>query len=42
MGNNVNALGYRPAAIVDPARCTGCKACVLVCPEVAFTLWQTA
>lgn len=42
MGSTVNALGYRPAAMIDPSRCTGCKACVLVCPEVAITLWQTA
>jgi 2-oxoglutarate ferredoxin oxidoreductase subunit delta len=42
MGSTINALGYRPAAIVDPERCTGCKACALVCPEVAFTIWQVA
>lgn len=42
MGSNINALGYRPAAIVDAERCTGCKACALVCPEVCFTIWQVA
>lgn len=42
MGNNINALGYKPAAVVDAERCTGCKACALVCPEVVFTIWQTA
>ncbi|HYF78948.1 MAG TPA: 4Fe-4S binding protein [Symbiobacteriaceae bacterium] len=42
MGSNINALGYRPASIVDPEKCTGCKACALVCPEVCFTIWQVA
>ncbi|HEY3364817.1 MAG TPA: 4Fe-4S binding protein [Symbiobacteriaceae bacterium] len=42
MGGNINALGYKPAAVVDAGRCTGCKACALVCPEVVFTIWQTA
>jgi len=42
MGNNINALGYRPASIVDAEKCTGCKACALVCPEVCFTIWQVA
>ncbi|HYG59919.1 MAG TPA: 4Fe-4S binding protein [Symbiobacteriaceae bacterium] len=42
MGSHINALGYRPASIVDAERCTGCKACALVCPEVCFTIWQVA
>lgn len=42
MGSNINALGYRPASIVDPEKCTACKACALVCPEVCFTIWQVA
>jgi len=42
MVSNINALGYRPASIVDPEKCTGCKACALVCPEVCFTIWQVA
>lgn len=42
MGSNINALGYRPASIVDAEKCTGCKACALVCPEVCFTIWQVA
>ncbi|HLN60760.1 MAG TPA: 4Fe-4S binding protein [Symbiobacteriaceae bacterium] len=42
MDTGINALGYRPAAVVDAERCTGCKACALVCPEVAFNIWQVA
>lgn len=42
MGQHINALGYRPAAIVAADRCTGCKACALVCPEVAFAIYQSA
>ncbi|MGE5672352.1 MAG: 4Fe-4S binding protein [Mycobacterium leprae] len=42
MGSTINALGYRPASIVAAEKCTGCKACALVCPECVFTIWQSA
>jgi ferredoxin-type protein NapF len=31
-------VGGVPAPTVDPARCTGCAACVRVCPAAAITM----
>jgi len=42
MGTHINALGYRPATVVNAEKCTGCKACALVCPDVVFSLFQIA
>jgi 2-oxoglutarate ferredoxin oxidoreductase subunit delta len=40
MGTHINALGYKPATVVNGDKCTGCRACYLVCPEVVFTVYQ--
>lgn len=42
MAPHINALGYRPSAVVDPERCTGCKACAHVCPDAVVTIYQNA
>lgn len=42
IGGQINALGYRPATVVQAEKCTGCKACALVCPEVVFSIYQSA
>ncbi|MBO8159533.1 4Fe-4S binding protein [Thermosyntropha sp.] len=33
---NINALGYHPATVVDPERCTGCGTCALMCPDLVI------
>lgn len=42
MAAHINALGYKPASIAHLEKCTGCKACFFVCPEVVFTVFQAA
>ena len=33
-----NALGYRPARVVNADACTGCAHCARMCPEAAITI----
>ncbi len=42
MATHINALGYKPATVVHVEKCTACKACYFVCPEVVFTVIQAA
>ncbi len=35
----VNALGYHPVRLVDPAACTSCARCAKVCPDAVFTIF---
>lgn len=32
----INAKGYHPPEPIDPASCTGCKTCELLCPDFAI------
>jgi 2-oxoglutarate ferredoxin oxidoreductase subunit delta len=35
----LNARGYHPAVLVDPAgQCTGCGVCAVICPDVCITV----
>ena len=37
----VNAKGYYPAALVDPAeKCTGCALCAVACPDICITVYR--
>jgi 2-oxoglutarate ferredoxin oxidoreductase subunit delta len=39
----VNAKGYYPAQLVDPAdKCTGCALCAVACPDVCITVYRHA
>jgi len=35
----VNALGYHPVHLEDPAGCTSCVICARVCPDAVFTIY---
>jgi 2-oxoglutarate ferredoxin oxidoreductase subunit delta len=35
----VNALGYHPVRLIDPAGCTSCVLCARVCPDAVFTVF---
>ena len=35
----VNALGYHPVQLFDPAACTSDALCARVCPDVVFTVF---
>jgi 2-oxoglutarate ferredoxin oxidoreductase subunit delta len=35
----VNALGYHPIELLDPALCTSCAFCARVCPDTVFTIY---
>lgn len=38
---SINKQGYHPAEYLDPERrCTGCKACAQVCPDVAIRVYR--
>jgi 2-oxoglutarate ferredoxin oxidoreductase subunit delta len=36
MSDDLNAIGYRYARLVDPEKCTGCALCADMCPETAI------
>ena len=35
---HVNALGYHPITLVNPAACTSCALCARVCPDCVLTV----
>ena len=35
-----NARGYVPSAVADAAACTGCEACMRICPDFAVIVEQ--
>ncbi len=34
----INSKGYHPAASIDQSKCTGCRSCAMMCPDVAITV----
>ncbi|MEA3336219.1 MAG: 4Fe-4S dicluster domain-containing protein [Chloroflexota bacterium] len=41
MAESLNARGYRPAQLVDPAgKCTGCALCAMICPDAVMTVYR--
>jgi 2-oxoglutarate ferredoxin oxidoreductase subunit delta len=34
----VNALGYHPVRLTDPAGCTSCALCARICPDAVYTV----
>lgn len=32
----INAKGYHPATVTDPAACIGCASCARTCPDVVI------
>ena len=37
---NLNAKGYRPAAVKDPDACIGCAMCATMCPDCAIEVYK--
>jgi 2-oxoglutarate ferredoxin oxidoreductase subunit delta len=35
----VNALGYHPIRLTDPAGCTSCALCARICPDAVYTVF---
>ena len=35
----VNALGYHPVGLTDPAACTSCALCARICPDTVFAVF---
>ena len=35
----VNALGYHPVGLTDPAACTSCALCARICPDAVFAVY---
>ena len=33
-----NRLGYHPARVLEPAKCTGCAFCARMCPDVVIRI----
>lgn len=40
MTSDVNIKGYHYAYMVNPAECTGCANCGIVCPDAAITVYR--
>lgn len=38
----VNALGYHPIRLTDPAGCTSCALCARICPDSVFAVYARA
>ena len=37
--SSVNALGYHPVRLTDPAACTSCALCARICPDAVFSVY---
>lgn len=38
--SGVNAKGYHPAAILEPAKCIGCASCAQMCPDCCISIYE--
>jgi 2-oxoglutarate ferredoxin oxidoreductase subunit delta len=38
LDERLNAIGYHPARLHDPAQCTSCALCAQMCPEVGIVV----
>ena len=36
----LNAKGYHPARLREADKCIGCKACAVMCPDIAITVYR--
>jgi NAD-dependent dihydropyrimidine dehydrogenase PreA subunit len=40
--DSIGELGYNVAVVEFPEKCTGCKACLLYCPDFAIAVEKEA
>ncbi len=42
VSEQMNSRGLHPAVVADAARCTGCRICALMCPDVCIEVYRDA
>ena len=40
LADELNARGVHPVVAARPEKCTGCRTCVVVCPDVVFEVFK--
>jgi 2-oxoglutarate ferredoxin oxidoreductase subunit delta len=40
MSDELNAIGYRYAKLVNPEKCTGCGLCADMCPDTVIRVFR--
>ncbi|MBC7338337.1 MAG: 4Fe-4S dicluster domain-containing protein [Firmicutes bacterium] len=38
--DRMNPSGYHPAEVVEQERCTSCRICALMCPDVVIEVYR--
>jgi 2-oxoglutarate ferredoxin oxidoreductase subunit delta len=40
LSKSINSRGFHHADVINPERCTGCRICALMCPDVCIQVFR--